>query len=93
MKDESLAKKIAALIPFKEERERALENIRGIEGDLKDGERMKKILEKLIEGDWTEVCNYGDCKIYRKENKRILYQPETDKIVIFYNFEEQDYKA
>ncbi len=48
---------------------------------------MKKILEKLVEGDWNEVCNYGECTIYRKQNKRVLYEPKTDEIYMSYNYD------
>lgn len=50
---------------------------------------MKPTLEKLTEGGWTEVGQWlGDCQIYRKENKRILYDSVKDKVVMKYNYKE-----
>ncbi len=49
-------------------------------------------LEKLIEGGWEIVGQYGGCVIYRKQDERILYNPNTEEIVMKYDFNDTDSK-
>lgn len=48
-------------------------------------------LEEIIKEGWKEVGGYAYCIIYGKENERVLYDPNTDKIVWEFTYKPKDY--
>lgn len=51
---------------------------------------MKPILEKLTEGGWLKVTDFGFCEIYSKNEERILYDPKTDEIIKKYKSKDEN---
>lgn len=47
-------------------------------------------LNKILEEGWICIEDYSiyKYKIYKKDNLRLLYNPESDEIIVRYNFKD-----